>query len=162
MISGVCFLAELPLAWLPASTGSAQEAARYLAVLAEFEQAAPERSREQEELHAKLDLALLWLARAQAGQLPPACPVQIGLEHLAWLADSPQPAASSGALALNLSDALPFLLQLPAQIESCQPEDGRWRITASLAFDDDTLRDWWERTVFRRHRRVIQQERGRQ
>lgn len=162
MLSGVCFFVKLPLTWLPASTCSAQEAARYLAVLAEFEQAAPGRTREQEELHAKLDLALLWLARAQAGPMPTMSQAQIGLECLNWLAESPLPAGSMGAIALNLSDSLPFLLQLPARIESCETEGRRWRIVATLFLADDSLRDGWEKTVFRRHRREIQQQRGRE
>ncbi|MDR3409386.1 MAG: hypothetical protein P4L87_00320, partial [Formivibrio sp.] len=58
------------------------------------------------------------------------------------------------------SDALPFLLQLPATITACEQAGEIWRVDAQLIIKDENLRDWWERTVFRFHRRAIQQERG--
>lgn len=157
---GVHFQARLPLAWLPETAAIAFEATRYLAVLAEFEYVGEERSLEHSQLHAKLDLALLWLARSLAQEMPASCEAWVGLESLYWEAVSPLAVGSSGALALNLSTALPFLLQLPATIMSCEQDGEIWRISARLMIEDDGLRDGWERTVFRYHRRAIQQERG--
>lgn len=158
--NGVHFQATLPLAWLPVSACVPFEAARYLAVLAEFEHSAEDRSPEQSQLHAKLDLALLWLARSLAGEMPAPCAAWVGLEWLSWDAQMPLAVGSTGALALNLSSALPFLLQLPATISACEQNGALWRVQAQLMIEDEGLRDGWERTVFRYHRRAIQQERG--
>lgn len=158
--NGVCFQATLPLAWLPVAACAPFEVSCYLAVLAEFEHSAEDRSPEQSQLHAKLDLALLWLARSLSGEMPVPCAAWVGLESLSWDADLPLAVGSSGTLALNLSNALPFLLQLPATISACEQNGALWRVHAQLMIEDDSLRDAWERTVFRYHRRAIQQERG--
>lgn len=160
MIEGLHFHASLPLGWRDDYNQSAFEAARYLSVLASFEHTVREREDVQEELHAKLDLALLWLARSLAGPNPAACPASIGLETMRWSDGQALEPGKQGAVVLNLSTDLPFLLQLPAYVRSCQAVDGRWQIDVDLQITDEALRDGWERTVFRRHRRMIQQERG--
>lgn len=160
MIDGVHFSATLPLCWETGKISATLENSRYLAVLAEFEQRGDDLAKEQAELHAKLDLALLWLARSLAGEMPAACQAWIGNEQVCWQSSVPMEVGSKGILAFNLSDALPFLLRLPARVQSCVQAGSLWHICANLEFDDEALRDWWERTVFRRHRRAIQQERG--
>lgn len=160
LIEGLHFKAVLPLAWCPQYQASCFENARYLAVLAEFEAIGDEHHREQAELHAKLDLALLWLARSLCPELPALHESWIGLDALAWNSDTPMEIGSTGAVALSLSDSLPFLLQVPAIIRVCEPLTESWQIRADLEIADENLRDCWERTVFRRHRRAIQLERG--
>lgn len=160
MIDGVHFKATLPLRWQVEYSATVLENARYLTVLAEFEQRENDRSKEQTDLHAKLDLVLLWLARAQLGEMPPTSAVLLGQEQLSWLSATPLDVANGGTVVLNLSDALPFLLQLSAEVLSCTAEGEQWRINVQLQLGDENLRDAWERTVFRRHRRAIQQECG--
>lgn len=160
MIEGLHFHASLPLGWRDDYNQSGFETARYLSVLADFEHTVRERADAQDELHAKLDLALLWLARSLAKPNPAACPAWIGLETLRWHDGRALEPGQQGAVVLNLSADLPFLLQLPARVRSCRAVDGRWQIDVDLQITDDALRDGWERTVFRRHRRMIQQERG--
>ncbi|SFN22104.1 Atypical PilZ domain-containing protein, cyclic di-GMP receptor [Formivibrio citricus] len=159
-IEGVHFCAVLPLAWRAKSGLSNLEVSRYLAVLAEFEQSGDDETGAQTGINAKLDLALLWLARALASEMPPTCETVIGLEQLVWTSDTPLETGASGFVALNLSESLPFLLPLPAKIESCSEQGGAWQIVTRLQLADETVRDWWERTVFRRHRRAIQLERS--
>lgn len=160
MIDGVHFRATLPLRWQEEYRAATLESARYLAVLAEFEQNNDDRPKEQTELHAKLDLALLWLSRTLVGDLPPASRALIGLEQICWWSESSLPAGSHGAVGLNFSESLPFMLPLPVEVESCVQDGAQWRICARIMLEDENLREWWERTVFRRHRREIQQERG--
>ena len=160
LIEGLHFKAVLPLAWVSPHQAASFEGARYLAVLAEFEAVSDDHHREQAELHAKLDLALLWLARSLCPELPAMHACWIGLDAMAWHAKMPLEIGSTGSLALNLSDALPFLLHLPAKVQICEPLGEMWHIRVALNFADDNLRDCWERTVFRRHRRAIQLERG--
>lgn len=156
---GVCFAATLPLQWQSGPALPSLEAARYLAVLAEFEQTREEAGGSSDN-NAKLDLILLWLSRVLTTTQPVPCAAVLGLESLTWQSAQPQLAGSTGAVALNLSDALPFMLTLSAQIEACEQRGEIWQLRASLQFDDENLQDWWERTVFRRHRRMIRQERG--
>ncbi|MDR3413416.1 MAG: hypothetical protein P4L87_21090, partial [Formivibrio sp.] len=147
--SGVHFYANLPLSWQPDFECIPFESARYLAVLAEFEHALEDRPQEQAQLHAKLDLLLLWLARSLSKEIPASRKTWIGLEAMSWESAVPLVVSDVGAVALNLSDALPFLLQLPATITACEQAGEIWRVDAQLIIKDENLRDWWERTVFR-------------
>lgn len=160
LIEGVHFCTSLPLAWQAVSNLSNLEAARYLAVLAEFEQIHDDETSAQIDINAKLDLALLWLARALASEMPPPSEAVLGLEQLSWQSSVPQEIGARGFVAINLSDSLPFLLPLSALIESCERTIEGWQITARLQIVDPGVRDWWERTVFRRHRHAIQLERS--
>lgn len=159
-VPGASFSAELPLAWLRQLTQTPLEASRYLAVLAEFEQQAEKQQDVDESLHAKLDLALLWLARSQ--HVNPASPrqVQIGLSHIAWQMPVAMPVGETGVLAVCFSDVFPLQLQLPARITACRAEAGEFFIQAELIWRNEDLQGWYERTVFRYHRRQIQNQRG--
>jgi hypothetical protein len=159
---GVHFSAHLPLAWHGVLQQSAFEATRYLAVLAEFESTSDERNHAQDALHAKLDLMLLWTAKNASHNLPAPKDVMIGLETIAWHDVAALPLGAHGALAISLSHILPFSLQLPAEIISCTLMDQTYTVTARLLLKEETLRDWFERTVFRTHRRIVHAERGAQ
>jgi hypothetical protein len=159
---GVHFLAHLPLAWHGVLQQSAFEATRYLAVLAEFESSSEERNHAQDALHAKLDLMLLWTAKNASHNLPLPKDAVIGLETIAWADSAALPIGAHGALAISLSHILPFSLQLPAEIISCTHMDQAYVVTARLLLKEEALRDWFERTVFRNHRRIVHAERGAQ
>lgn len=159
---GVHFSAHLPLAWHGVWQQSAFEATRYLAVLAEFESSNDERNHAQDALHAKLDLMLLWTAKNASHSLPSAKDAMIGLETITWIDSVALPIGAHGALAISLSHILPFSLQLPAEIMSCELKNNAYIITARLRLKEEVLRDWFERTVFRNHRRIVHAERGAQ
>jgi hypothetical protein len=159
---GVHFSAHLPLAWHGVLQQSAFEATRYLAVLAEFESTSDERNHAQDALHAKLDLMLLWTAKNASHNLPAAKDVMIGLETIAWHEAAAFPLGAHGTLAISLSHILPFSLQLPAEIISCTLIEQTYTVTARLLLKEEALRDWYERTVFRNHRRIVHAERGAQ
>ncbi|MEN9658928.1 MAG: hypothetical protein RL571_2393 [Pseudomonadota bacterium] len=157
---GVHFFAHLPLAWHATLQQSAFEATRYLTVLAEFEASSDERNHAQEALHAKLDLMLLWTAKHLSQDLPSAKDAVIALEVISWLDATALPVGAHGALTLSLSRIFPFSLQLPAEIILCAVSGQGYAITARLQLKEEALRDWFERTVFRNHRRIVHSERG--
>lgn len=157
---GVYFSAALPLAWYPHSNQSSFETARYLTVLAELEGTPSPEDGTPSQIAAKLDLTLLWLAKVLATDMPNPCESVVGLEQLSWINTESLDVGSEGYVGVSLSENLPFVLMLPAQIESNLAENNHWRISARLVIPDDEVRDLWERTVFRRHRRLIQLERG--
>lgn len=159
MMTGAYFQATLPLAWLEQGNVSALEASRYLSVLAEMESISDERKLEHAELNAKLDLTLMWLARFFAGEPTPSVNATIGLDAMQWQSEQAQVVGALGAIALNLSSAFPFVLHLQARITACEKQGDAWQIEATLDIQDESLRDHWERTVFRRHRRAIQLQR---
>ncbi|AZN36147.1 PilZ domain-containing protein [Iodobacter ciconiae] len=159
---GVHFHAHLPLAWHGLLQQSAFEATRYLAVLAEFESNNDERGHAQDALHAKLDLMLLWTAKNASHSLPPPKEVIVGLETIAWRDTAALPVGVHGVLAISLSHVFPFSLQLPAQIMGCTVAEHGYVLTARLLLQEEALRDWFERTVFRNHRRIVHAERGMQ
>lgn len=157
---GVCFSASLPLAWYSHSSQSCFETARYLAVLAELESASSPEDSTPPQMTAKLDLVLLWLAKVLARDMPKPCESVVGLEQLSWVNTEHLDVCSEGYVGISLSEYLPFVLMLPAKIEFSVAENNHWRISARLVLPDNEVRDLWERTVFRRHRRLIQLERG--
>ena len=158
-MSGVCFQARLALDWVADCTVSSWEAGRYLTVLAELESFSEERKLEYAELNAKLDLTLIWLARFLKAESHPTVAATLRLEEIVWQNTAAQRIGARGAVAINLSEALPFVVQLPARITACEAHEVGWQISAALEIEDEVLRDQWERTVFRRHRRAIQQQR---
>jgi len=159
-LDGLGFCTRLPAFWQDHYTQNPLESSRYLAVLAQFErEEAPTVSDMAPELNAKLDLALLWLARS-LGQTPvQTLEVSLALEEIGWLASQPLSPGQEGALVIQLSAHFPFALQLPAQISSCQALGTDFAIRARLIWPSEELQDWYERTVFRYHRRDIQHRR---
>lgn len=158
-LDGPAFSAILPACWLSDYSQNPLEASRYLAVLAEFEREEMAQAAADSLLGARLDLALLWLARslnqAPAGKLD----ITLGLEEVLWRADCALPTGQRGVLAVQISTSFPFSLQLPVQIISSEAGAGEFLIRARFLWPNEELRDWYERTVFRYHRRDIQHRR---
>lgn len=65
-----------------------------------------------------------------------------------------------GYVGINLSECLPFVLMLPAQIEASVAENNQWRISVRLAIRDDEWLIFGNVPCSGRHRRLIQLERG--
>ena len=159
-LNGPALIANLPCQWQDEYAQSALEASRYLAVLAEFERENPLAEPDLSPLlSAKLDLALLWLARRPNPAPSHGAPVTLGLEEIAWHTMHALSPVQRGALVVQLSEAFPFALQLPAEVTSCQTDQTGFVIRARLQWQNEELQDWYERTVFRYHRRDIQHRR---
>lgn len=174
---GIDYAARLPLgrASLPSPPDEAEiecwmsEACALLRVLAGLEAPPVEREGEPacgktlERLEAKLDLALglmMRFARAQDA-LPPAVPSVLGPTGLTWEDEREQPlrAGEPVLLSLHLSPRLPLPLTLPAEVTAVERLPGGVRISARFTGLSEETRDWLERTLFRFHRRAIQQAR---
>lgn len=150
----------IPLAWqLDAPTASDWEMSRYLQVLADFEQSND--CVEDSPQNAKADLMLLWLARSLNTPMPSSTAAVIGLEFVIWRAVQAFPVAQNGILAFCLSEQFPLLLQFPAQIVTCTPMKNGFEIKAAWSLMSHCVQESFEKTIFRYHRRHIQQLRER-
>ncbi|MDR3429177.1 MULTISPECIES: PilZ domain-containing protein [Silvimonas] len=156
---GLYYQTSLPLAWLDAPVQSELEAQRYLEVLEAMEQH-PHEGIEVSQVEARLDLQLLWLARLLTPQKPPERDAEIGIEHIRWSqTDAPQVGAE-GYVGMILSPSLPYLLSIAATITEVEPVDGAVQVMATWTWQIQSLREAFERTVFRHHRVQIRRNRG--
>jgi hypothetical protein len=155
-IEGPSFQATLPFGWQtsePASCASEWEILRYLPVLADFEQ----NQAATDLMQAKQDLALMWLARQQGLALPASTALELGMDEIAWQASSGIEVGQFGYISLVLAPTFPLLLTFAAQIT--RQNDGV--AVAQLKSRSPALCDAWEQTIFRYHRRAIQQAKQR-
>jgi len=159
-LDGPAFQAHLPAFWQTCYEQNPFEASRYLAVLAEFEREDAKAGQDDASgLAARLDLALLWLARSLNQTPAGSLDVTLGLEEVGWQAQSEMTTGERGALVVQIAAAFPFALQLPVEIVGCVPQADGFLIRARLVWRNEELQDWYERTVFRYHRRDIQHRR---
>lgn len=173
--NGVSHIADLPLGWTPlGSTPLAQNdqwqyagtaLLRALAVLetphAESEREIPSAGgKAMERLEAKLDLVLslmMQLAHQQA-ELPPLHPTVLRAQSLEWLGENVPTEHQRILLSLHISPKLPQPLILPATVSSVVlQDDGLSRVRADFADLGEEMEKWLARTLFRFHRRDIQQ-----
>lgn len=159
--SGVIWQGCIPLAWQPRRSlqRSSREVNAYLQVLHEYEQNV-QHVEGQQALHAKLDLALAWLARSQIGELPPPREATLGLATASWLQTEVVAAETPGVLAFSMSSELPCLLEFNACATACQPEGDVYRVSAALEFASEEQEEAFSRLIFGRHRQLIRQQRG--
>lgn len=177
--NGVFYAANLPLGWT--TLGSTQPAqneqwqyagAALLRALAVLETPVPEAERDissasgkaMERLEAKLDLTLslmTQLALLQA-ELPPLHHVVLRANSLEWLGEKVPAEQQRILLSLHISPKLPQPLILPATVTGVALQDnGVSRVRADFAGLSEEMEEWLERTVFRFHRRGIQQSHSR-
>lgn len=178
--NGVFYAADLPLSWTllsrlqPAQSEQWQyDGAALLRALAVLETPVTEMERDtssasgkaMERLEAKLDLALslmTQLARQQA-EYPPLHRVVLRARTLEWLGETVPSAQQLVLVSLHISPKLPHALILPATVTGVEPQDnGASRVQAEFADLSEEMEDWLERTLFRFHRRSIQQSHSRQ
>lgn len=117
-----------------------------------------------ERLEAKLDLTLslmMQLAREQIG-LPPARAVILRADSAEWIDQSAPEAGQMLLISLHISPKLPQPLTLPARVTATEQRDQGTRVKADFIQLNEELADWLERTLFRFHRRSIQQGHARQ
>lgn len=112
-----------------------------------------------ERLEAKLDLALnliMQLARQQA-ELPATHPVILRAKAVEWTdAAAPEPAQLI-LVSLHLSPILPQALLIPATVAAVEHLESGPRVRANFTHLNQEMEEWLERTLFRYHRRSIQQ-----
>jgi hypothetical protein len=178
--NGVSHAADLPLAWMPIShiqPGQGEQwqyaGAALLRALAVLETPVSEIERDisspggkaMERLEAKLDLALslmAQLARQQAAP-PPLHRVVLRAKSLEWLGETAPAPQQLVLLSLYISPKLPQPLMLPAKVTGVALQDnGVSRVRADFVGLSEEMEDWLARTLFRFHRRDIQQSHVRQ
>lgn len=176
---GIFYAADLPLSWTalsrlqPAQTEQWQhDTAALLRALAVIEAPVVETDRDissatgksMERLEAKLDLALslmMQLAR-QHTELPAPHPVILRANSVEWLATSHPEPAQLILLSLHLSPRLPQALHIPATVAAVEQLENGARVRANFTHLSQEVEEWLERTLFRFHRRSIQQSHSRQ
>lgn len=117
-----------------------------------------------ERLEAKLDLALsLMMQLARQQNEPPAPhPVILRASSVEWVgARVPEPAQLI-LLSLHLSPRLPQALHIPAAVAAVERMENGARVSANFTHLSQEVEEWLERTLFRFHRRSIQQSHSRQ
>jgi len=178
--NGVFYAADLPLDWIPLSRIQPAQSEQWqytgaalLRALAVLETPVPEVERDfssasgkaMERLEAKLDLALnlmTQLARQQA-ELSPLHHVVLRANSLEWLGETAPVVQQLVLISLHLSPKLPQPLILPATVTGVALRDnGVSRVRADFADLSEEMKEWLERTLFRFHRRSIQQNLSRQ
>lgn len=178
--NGVFHAADLPLGWTPLSRIQPAQSEQWqcagaalLRALAVLETPVPEVEHDissaggkaMERLEAKLDLALslmTQLARQQA-EIPPLHHVVLRAKSLEWLGETVPAAQQLVLVSLHISPKLPQPLILPATVTGVALQDnGASRVRADFADLSEETEEWLARTLFRFHRRGIQQSHSRQ
>lgn len=115
-----------------------------------------------ERLEAKIDLAILLLAKLAAfgGVQPKICQVALSASEIAWIADDTPEVGEAINLLLYLNPGLSQPLQLPASVVAVTPMATGKQVTASFTHLSEECKDWLERAVFRQHRHQIHAMRG--
>jgi hypothetical protein len=173
---GVYLKGQLPLSWEATSGFDANQLERWmhadlalLRALAVLDSNQPEAERDTttptnkvlDRLEAKTDLALALIIQllGQQTTLPPTCSVILRASTIEWITDQAPPVGASIVVSIHLSSKLPLPLVLPAKVAMNEDTPAGTRIRAHLGSLDEEVQDWLERTLFRHHRRAVQQQR---
>lgn len=176
---GIFYAADLPLNWTtlsdhqPMQTEQWQhEAVALLRALAVIEAPIAEADRDissaagkaMERLEAKVDMALSLIMQLahQQRKLPEAHPVILRANSVEWTDASAPDKDQFILLSLYLSPRLPQPLLLPATVAAVAHHENGAHIRAKFIALDQEMEEWLERTLFRFHRRSIQQSHSRQ
>jgi hypothetical protein len=171
---GVSYFTVIPLIWHPETNPSAGDIAVWmygnvtlLRALATIEAMQPELDGEMgsgvgkvlERLEFKIDLTLNLIAKllTQNAVLPSTCPAFVSAEGVEWISQETATEGDDILISAYVSPKLPQPLALPAKIKAVQQEDGGTRIYATFTHLSEEAQDWLSRTVFRYHRRAVQQ-----
>ena len=164
--NGFGYQAKLPLSWQKVEQFSDVDLDRwmhanavFLRALAVLETPLPEADKAMERLEAKVDLSLFLLTQllSQHTPMPSPRPLSLNAQNMEWT-DDQSPEVESCVLArLYLSPRLPQPLILPLTVLSISTMESGFRIHACLSHLSEEVQDWLERTLFRYHRRAIQQ-----
>lgn len=176
---GVSYSADLPLRWTPLGRLQPSQEEQWqhhgvtlLRALSVIEMPLSELDRDpssaagkaMERLEAKLDLSLslmMQLVRQQAG-LPLPCPVTLRAKSVEWIDENPPESGQLLLISLHISPKLPQALALPAAVAAVEAAGKGFRVRADFTRLNEEMVEWLERTLFRFHRRGIQQSHSRQ
>jgi hypothetical protein len=176
---GVFYSADLPLSWTPLDQLHPSQSEQWqhhgimlLHALSVIEMPLPEPERDtpssagkaMERLEAKLDLTLslmIQLARQQT-ELPLPHAVILRADSVEWLGESAPEAGQLLLISLHISPKLPQALMLPARVGAVEEREQGVRVRAEFTGLNEEMAEWLERTLFRFHRRGIQQIHSRQ
>jgi len=171
---GVSYFTIIPLSWCPEAEPSAGDIAVWmygdvtlLRALAMIEAMQPELDGDMgsgvgkvlERLEFKIDLTLNLVAKllTQNAVRPSTCPVFVSAEGMEWLCKEAPTEGDDILISAYISPKLPQPLVLPAKIKAVQQEPGGTRVYATFTHLSEEAQDWLSRTVFRYHRRAVQQ-----
>jgi hypothetical protein len=164
--ASVHLTANLPLKWQARDSFPPEEVADWmhgnvvvLQALANLESAAKEGDAEHHvdhhvaRLEAKIDLTLTLVGELLRHQvpLPPAVPVALTSEGIAWQTAESIPAHAKGLVSVYLSRRLPWPLMLPVEVVASQ----NGQVRARLMHMSEEAQEWLDRTLFRHHRRAV-------
>ena len=115
-----------------------------------------------ERLEAKTDLALTLLAGLLAGKekLPPALPISVSAQGMAWVSATGPELGAPLLLSIYLSPRFPLPLRLTATVTTSEAQAEERLTQVDFTNLTPEILDWLERTVFRYHRRSIQARQG--
>jgi len=171
---GVSYFTIIPLSWHPEAEPLAGDIAVWmygnvtlLRALATIEAIQPELDGDigsgvgkvLERLEFKIDLTLSLVAKllTQNAVRPSTCPVFVSAEGMEWICKEAPTEGDDILISAYISPKLPQPLVLPAKIKAVQQEPGGTRVYATFTHLSEEAQDWLARTVFRYHRRAVQQ-----
>ncbi len=172
--TGIAHHARLPVAWRDVTPADPADTARIaslmhdnvltLQALAALETAhsASSTDRDNERapvdhhnarLEAKIDLMLHWMAQLllERHPLPPPSDMVLSAHAIDWACPVALTAGSEGIISIFLARGMPAALNLPARV--IHYEQGRAQ--ANFLHMSNDAQEWWERTLFRYHRRAL-------
>ena len=172
---GVSYFTVVPLSWHLETNPAADQIAVWmygnvtlLQALSAIETMPPEKESDMgsgsgsgkvlERLEFKVDLALSLLSKllAKNTALPDNYRAFLSAEGMEWICKEAAEQGDEIVISAYISPKLPQPLILPARIEAVQREETGTRIHAAFTHLNEETQDWLSRTVFRYHRRAIQ------
>lgn len=136
---------------------------RALTMLEEHDES-PAEDAERAEFHrleGKLNLVMELLSELVRDRSATASPVpmRFSAEGVCWEAQRREVPGTLLVTEWWVMPAWPVALRLHAQVSSIRPDGNGFIVCARLLGVSDTVKDWLEKLVFRRHRRAIAQQR---
>jgi hypothetical protein len=166
---------ELTFTWLPVAAvpqggaltrqnGRNESVLRALSMLEEHDESPAEDAERADfrRIEGKLDLVMELVAelvRERTGSSR-AVRMRFSAEGVCWHAGRAEPAGTLLLTEWWLLPAWPVALRLHAEVTESRPEGNEFVVCARLVGVSDTVKDWLEKLVFRRHRRAIAQQRS--
>jgi hypothetical protein len=171
---GVSYFTIMPVSWRPEAEPSADDITVWmysnvtlLRALATIETMQPELDSDMgsgvgkvlERLEFKIDLTLSLVAKllTEHAVQPPSCPVFVSAEGMEWICKETATEGDDIVISAYISPKLPQPLALPAKIKAVRQEQDETRVYAAFTHLSEEAQDWLSRTVFRYHRRAVQQ-----
>lgn len=111
-------------------------------------------------LEAKIDLTLELVLASRYPVRPAITPCRLGLDAIAWHSEHAYPVGEPVLLTLYPNSDSALILRLAGSIDACDPSPDQpgYLLQADIRPSfDKTSHLQWEKWVFRRHRRAIQE-----